>query len=128
MKTNVQPGMLARVVKLEGRAPGSIANVELRGRIVFVERAYKNGELINTIEGRVLCDTTPFSKMVWIVSAKTPLPILFREGGDIKHYTAYEIPIFDACLRPLLDPNLDVSDEEVKELYSTKEKECLLSQ
>jgi hypothetical protein len=128
MKTNVQPGMLARVVKLEGRAPGSLVNVELRGRIVFVERACQSGELINTIEGRVLCNNIASRKMVWIVSAKTPLPIVFREGGDIKHYTAYEIPIVDACLRPLLDPNLDISEEEVKEIYSTKEKECLLSQ
>ncbi len=128
MKTNVQPGMLARVVRLNGPAPTGMVNVELRGRIVFVERAYKNGELIRTLEGRILRSTDVFLHNIWIVSARNPLPVVFREAGDAKHYTAYEIPILDACLRPLLDPNLDISDEEVKELYSTKEKECLLSQ
>jgi hypothetical protein len=128
MKTNVQPGMLARVVKLNGPTPTGMVNVELRGRIVFVERAYVAGELVRTLEGRILRNTTCFTQNVWIVSSRMPLPVLFREGGDIKHYTSYEIPILDACLRPLLDPNIGVSDEEVKELYSTKEKECLVSQ
>lgn len=129
MATNVKPGMLARVVKLEGpRAPGSMVNAELRGRIVFVERAYRNGEVLHMLEGQKLSSNAIYTQNIWMVSARTPLPFLFREGGDIKHYTAYEIPVVDACLRPLIDPNLDVSDEEVKELYSTKEEKCLVSQ
>lgn len=128
MTTNVKPGMLARVVKLQGQHTGSLTNVELRGRIVFVERAYVAGELIHTLEGRTLCNTSVYPDHIWMISAKSPLPILFREDGDVKHYSSYEVPIVDACLRPLFDPDLDISDEEVKELYSSKEKECLLSQ
>jgi hypothetical protein len=125
MKTNVQPGMLAYVVPLKDCVP---MTPEILWRIVYVERPEKVGEIYKDINGRCFPDPS-CNQVVWIVSAKEPMPcgVRFLDGSSELLYM-YESPMLDVCLRPLLDPNLDVSDEEVKELYSTKEKECQVSQ
>jgi hypothetical protein len=120
MKTNVQPGMLARVVAQKDRAP---ATPEIIGRIVYVERPEKVGEIYKDINGRWF-QATGCDKVVWIVSAKEPMPLVRFLDGNSELLYMYERPMLDVCLRPLLDPNLDVSDEEVKKLFSVKEVEC----
>lgn len=115
---NVTHGMLARIVKTTVKVVGAIEVPELIGRIVFVERAYRNFEVLHTIEGHVVVCSGDFSELIWMVSAKIPLPVISTAENSVKWMTAYEIPVFDAALRPLLDNNLDISDKEVKELYS----------
>lgn len=112
MKTNVQPGMLARVV-----SGPNMVTPELIGRIVFVERALEDLETLPLIGGGILCYKSD-GVATWIVSAKEPLPTP-RGGGLV---FSSERALKDYLLRPLLDPNLAISDEEVKELYSPKEE------
>jgi hypothetical protein len=126
MKTNVQPGMLAYVVPPKNSPPITPGMI---GRIVYVERPDSPNEVLKDINGRLLRNTLPSSGLAWIISAKEPMPCMVRFGdGQRDVWYMQERPMLDECLRPLLDPNLDVSDEEVKELYSTKEKECQVSQ
>ena len=112
MKTNVQPGMLARVVRSK--------NVEAIGRIVFVEREHKAQNVYDSLEG-YRCSWSLVTEPTWVVSAKTPIPYLNTEHSDrpsVLHF--HERPMTDSMLRPLLDPNLDISDQEVRELFSTQ--------
>lgn len=119
--SNVKPGMLARVVRPKGHP---MVTPELLGHIVFVECHYTNDMVFPTLEGRPLIGPL-HGDTIWVVSSNTPLPTRVKRGFLVH---SYKRPVADECLRPLLDPNLGVSDEEVKELYSTKEKECLVSQ
>lgn len=111
MKTNVQPGMLARVV--------SSKNSDVIGRIVFVERAHKAENEYECIEGYT-CRWWRDKEPTWVVSAKNPIPY---SNTEISHWPSvmhfYERPMLDSALRPLLDPNLDISDQEVRELYGS---------
>lgn len=112
MKTNVQPGMLARIVRSK--------NQENIGRIVFVERAHKADNEYESLEGYLCRWPRPLGEPIWVVSAKTPIPYLNTERPNrppVLHF--YERPMPDSMLRPLLDPNLDVSDQEVRELYGS---------
>src|ERR1700751_2260337 len=124
MKTNVQPGMLAYVVARPG---GIVYTPEIIGRIVFVEGPAIQGYIYTHVDGRQLRDGRIHTEPVWRVSAKSPLPVrASSEGMPEETWYVYERTIFDACLRPLIDPNLDISDEEVKELYSTKKEDCVV--
>lgn len=126
MQTNVKPGMLAYIVAIPGI---QVHHPEILGRIVFVEGPRDPNYIYCHPDGRRMQDTNIYTEPVWRVSAKEPLPAkVFYPGCPEETWYMYERSIVDASLRPLLDPDLDVSDEEVKELYSTKEKECLLSQ
>ena len=114
MKTNVKPGMLARVIRTKNTTTEAIV-----GRIVFVERAYIQFDVLHTVEGRPCMWTAPVLEPTWVISAKTPLPYKnteYPKFGNILYF--YERPIPDVALRPLLDPGLDISDQEVRELYS----------
>lgn len=111
MKTNVQPGMLARVVRS--------TNQDNIGRIVFVEREHKAQNVYESLEG-YRCSWSQLTEPTWVVSAKMPIPYLNTEHSDrpsVLHF--HERPMPDSMLRPLLDPNLDISDQEVRELFST---------
>jgi hypothetical protein len=122
VSTNVQAGMLAIVVR--GPGAGSIQKATgIFGRIVYVERAYVRGETIHAVEGFSVKSNIAYDLPVWMVSAKESLPFTLLNGDPTTYHT-YERPVKDSNLRPLLDPNLGVTDDEVKELYSTKEKEC----
>jgi hypothetical protein len=101
-----------------------MATPELIGRVVFVEGPYTELIVFQTLEGIRMRGADP-EPNIWIVSSNAPLPSRTK-NGVLLH--SYKRPIGAECLRPLLDPDLDVSDKEVKELYSTKEKECLVSQ
>jgi hypothetical protein len=125
---NVSPGMLARIVKVDMPESGAVEVPELIGRIVFVERVYQNCDPIHTLEGSIVYCSGNFSDLLWMVSSKTPMPVLLRTENEVQWLSSHAIPVFDRALRPLLDQNLDVSEKEVKELYSTKEKECQVSQ
>lgn len=124
MKTNVQPGMLAYVVPLPGTP---VITPEILGRVVYVERTAKQDHVYRHIDGRLMANTLIETAPTWIVSAKDPLPGRVALPGEaVEIWYMHERPILDACLRPLLDPNLDISDEEVKELYSPKKEECVV--
>lgn len=113
MKSNVKPGMLARVVPRPGvplRTP------EIRDRIVFVERECLAGQQFKTTCGVTITQEVPYTELTWVVSSKTPLPMVMEP--DMVVFQGYERPILDKCLRPIIDPSLDISDEEVRELYS----------
>jgi hypothetical protein len=126
MKTNVQPGMLAYVVSRPGVTPSTPGII---GRIVYVEREPEVPFVLHHLDGRMVYGINNDLEKVWVVSAREPLPCLVKiPGKSPEIWLTHERRILDECLRPLLDPNLDVSDEEVKELYSTKEKECQVSQ
>lgn len=117
MKTNVQPGMLARVVALSDRPMNT---PEILGRIVYVERGMGVNDEFKATCGTILRNARLYEDLTWVISAKTPLPVqLVCEDGSKKYYETYERPMMDKCLRPLLDPNLDISDQEVRELFST---------
>lgn len=114
MKTNVQPGMLARVV----RTPKTTTDAMV-GRIVFVERDHKMSDVFHTVDGISCRWGSPVTEPTWVISAKTPLPFRNTEHpeiGGVLYF--YERPVPDANLRPLLDPGLDVSDQEVRELFA----------
>jgi hypothetical protein len=125
---NVRPGILARIVKADMTESGAIEIPELIGRIVFVEQVYRSNDSIHTLEGPIVVCSGNFSNLLWRVSSKSPLPVLLRTENEVRRLSSHAIPVFDIALRPLLDQNLYVSEKEVKELYSTKEKECLVSQ
>jgi hypothetical protein len=122
MKTNVQPGMLAYVVSRPGITPNT---PEIIGRIVYVEREPEVPFILRHLDGRMVYGVNDDSEKVWVISAREPLPCLVRiPGKSPEIWLTSERRILDSLLRPLLDPDLDVSDEEVKELFSLKEVEC----
>lgn len=123
MKTNVQAGMLAYIV----RRPGVIPNTpEIIGRVVYVERVAEDPFILKHIDGRMVRGHSAYTEPLWVISSRDPLPCHVQIPGlEPEVWMVHERRIFDACLRPLIDPDIDVSDEEVKELYSIKEVECL---
>jgi hypothetical protein len=125
MKTNVQPGMLAIVIPPNGMP---MSTPEMIGRVVYVEGLAGKG-VVRRDESGILLRIEDTPSVVWIISASEPLPtrVIYPDGRSNIHYLAKRA-MRDTHLRPILDPNIDVSDEEVKELYSTKEKECQVSQ
>jgi hypothetical protein len=121
MKTNVQPGMLAYVAASKY---GKARTPEIIGRIVFVERAISPEDVFKHIDGRAMRNDFRTQGPVWVISAKEPLPAwVTLPGLTGEVWYLYERPMVDECLRPLIDPDIDVSDEEVKELYSVKPRE-----
>jgi hypothetical protein len=120
MKTNVQPGMLAYIVAVPGI---QVVIPEIIGRVVYVERHFDRNYVFKHIDGRMMRNNMYFPENTWIISAKEPLPArVSLPSQPVEIWLMHERPLLDACLRPLLDPNLGVSDEEVKELYSKKEE------
>lgn len=123
MKTNVKPGMLAYLVSPQGFKPNT---PEIIGRIVFVEREVSSQDVFTHVDGRMMRNTfqSSDSEKIWVISAKEPLPSMVTIPGEpVEKWYTYERPMLDSCLRPLLDPDLGITDEEVDELYATKEKE-----
>ncbi len=122
MKSNVKPGMLAYVIAPKN---GNPVTPGILGRVVYVERLSKLSDIFQDVNGNLTRNTGDYTELTWIISAKEPLPCLITfDTGISRTVFMYERPMIDSCLRPLLDPNIDVTDEEVKELYSNKELEC----
>lgn len=118
MQTNVKPGMLAYVIARPGVQPFT---PDIIGRIVYVDRAPESPFIMKHIDGRLVQLLNSPLDTVWVVSARQPLPCPVKiPGAEPEVWQTYERRLIDACLRPLIDPNIDVSDEEVKELYGVK--------
>jgi hypothetical protein len=113
--SNVRPGMLARVINPGGKA----ITPEIVGRIVFVERKHEVDAIITDVGGRMFRNNSPYSELAWMISASIPLP--FRFAGVSETLYTYERPLLDVCLKPLIDPDLGVTEDEVCELYYPKE-------
>lgn len=110
MSSKIVPGILAVVV----RGNYEIRTPELIGRIVTVVRRAHNGEKFLSICGRrrvALVETED----PWVIAANSPLPWRLREGGLFEFI---ERPLWSGMLKPLNDPDLGVTDEEVEKLYS----------
>jgi hypothetical protein len=112
MKTNVQPGMLAYVASIPGHIP---ITPEIVGRIVFVEREFIEAEKFTATDGTEF-GMTASGSLAWVISAKEPLPVWFSPRKEI--IFSHERGMGDEFLRPLIDPGIDISDREVRELFS----------
>ncbi len=112
--SNVKPGMLAYVTNPKGIP---LATPEIIGRVVYVKCASDPDMKFPTVEGRILNGCIS-NGVVWVVSSNTPLPV--RHGDALFHM--YERPLRDVILRPLSDPDLGVSDSEVRDIYSPVEE------
>lgn len=110
--SKIQPGMLCIVVRPKGMV---INTVELLDRIVVVDRACTESDVFVSVNG---CRTRS-KDSDWIISANSPLPwrINLWDGGMVlEHFQ--ERPVWEALLKPLIDPDHGVTDEEVRSLYS----------
>lgn len=122
MKTNVQPGMLAYVV---ARNCEPVQTPEILGRIVYVEGPVDPNHIYRHVDGRMMRDQNIYAEVVWMVSAKEPMPAMVHIPGQPSEvWYVHERTLYDACLRPLIDPNLNITEDEVTELYSPKEPVC----
>lgn len=127
-KNNVAPGMLAYVVATPGKP---VNTPDLVGRFVFVERLSVPNEILTHVDGRkMLCnrqESIAGLGTLWWITAKEPLPCVVHTDGvpDLEQWWCYARPILDESLRPVLGPGLDITDEEVQNLYSAKEKETV---
>ena len=120
-KSNVVPGMLAYVVPIPGQPS---MTPEILGRIVYVERESVPGEIITHVDGRRMRNDLPYTELVWWITAREPLPCpahLLGAPRDV--WWTHGRPLKDVHLRPIHEPGLDITEEDVRELFSPNETE-----
>lgn len=109
--SKIKPGMLCIVVMPKSEPP---ATQSLIGRVVTAVRLKKAGEKFINIAGESFI-SAPREQPSWVIASNSVLPWLVYDG-NIEYF--HERPVIEEMLKPLIDPDHGVTEEEVRSLYS----------
>lgn len=100
---------------------GNVNTPEVVGRIVTAVRLKKPLETVISTGG--LTTMASGGARSWVVKSNSPLPwrVFNSIGGKVLE-NFEERPIFERMLKPLMDPDNGVTEEEVRSLYSTRQQ------
>lgn len=114
--SKIKAGMLCLVVPT-----GNVNTPEVVGRIVTTVRMQKPLETFISLDGSITMASG--GARSWVVKSNSPLPwrVFNSIGGKVLE-NFEERPIFERMLKPLMDPDNGVTEEEVRALYSTRQQ------
>ena len=109
--SQIKPGMLCVVVMPKSEP---LTTHSLIGRVVTAVRLKKDGEKFTNLAGKSYRSTSR-GKPSWVITSNSVLPwTMFN--GNIEYF--HERTVIEEMLKPLIDPDHGVTEEEVRSLYS----------